>query len=569
MRTIPAICLLLFQIIRVTGISCAAEKPAIDYAKCHTCHENIEIMDENHDFPCEQCHLMPKNRHTIIPNHNLIVRYPASLQRVDLFCGRCHAEEIERLQHSLHWTLAGMINQTRFLWGAQPDPGTHYGAVSVLNLPGLPDSPAVVKEPGDLVDDLLRRRCLSCHIGAVPQKKGGMFRGVGCAACHVPFADDGRYRGGDKTLQGKTGYAMLHVFCKPIPTGQCLSCHNGPRVGADYSGLFQHDFHQSYRTPIKNGYLPQQKYLMDHHRLKADVHFEKGLHCVDCHDQGDVMGRGPMVAGEKDAVFVRCRSCHDLEDADEKTSELTRRIGKIFTSRTGKRYHVPVRDPSIAAHAIPGMEKVHCLGCHSSWGFTDYGPSLIRDDRKDLSRWSPWRLQGDAAVAEQFDVHGRFLGPKGGSAPGPWLTGWRFRRWEYLTLGKDNKGRIVPFRPHYQYRVSYVNANGRVVLDDVIPKRGDEKERGWAFMPYYPHTVQKRGRSCESCHGQSLAAGYGLWEGQGPDLSLTKASPPIYPSMALLSKAETKSILQKTEAYRKWRLKTLWWDYNGQQKSSP
>jgi hypothetical protein len=520
-------------------------------------------MDENHDFPCAQCHLAPENLGITIRDHNLIVRYPASLSQVDIFCGHCHSAEIDRLQHSLHWTLAGMVNQTRFLWGAQPDPGTHYGAVPVPGLPGLPDSPAKVGTPADLVDDLLRRRCLSCHIGTIPSKKRGMFRGVGCAACHVPFADDGRYRGEDAALKGKTGYAVTHTFCKPILTGQCLKCHNGPHVGADYTGLFQHDFHQSYRTPIINGYLPEQKYLMDHHRLKADVHYEKGLLCVDCHNQGDVMGSGLMAVSQKDAVTVRCLSCHDSERSAGKSSKLTGKTGRIFTYRTGKRHRIPVRDPSIPAHAIPGMEKVHCVGCHSTWGFMDYGPSLIRDDRKDLTRWSPWRLQGDAAVAELFDAHGRFLGTPDDSSPGPWLMGWRFRRWEYLTLGKDHLGRIVPFRPRYQYRISFVNSGGMVVLDNVIPKRGDGRGPGWAFMPYYPHTVQKRGRSCEDCHGQSLAAGYGLWEGQGPDLSLTKPSPPIYPSMAPLSESEAKNILQKTSEYRRWRLKTLWWDYQG------
>jgi len=270
-----------------------------------------------------------------------------------------------------------------------------------------------------------------------------------------------------------------------------------------------------------------------------------------------------MAASQKDAVLVRCLSCHDSEGPDEKSLEITGKTERIFISRIVKRYRIPLRDPSIAAHAIPGMGKVHCMGCHSTWRFMDYGPSLIRDDRKDLNRWSPWRLQGDATVAELFDAHGRFLGTRDDSFLGPWLMGWRFRRWEYLTLGKDHQSRIVPFRPRYQYSISFVNSGGDVVLDNVIPKRGDGRGPGWAFMPYYPHTIQKRGRSCEDCHWQFLAAGHGLWKGQGPDISLTKPSPPIYPSMALLSETEAQNILQKTSVYRIWRLKTLWWDYQG------
>jgi hypothetical protein len=215
---------------------------------------------------------------------------------------------------------------------------------------------------------------------------------------------------------------------------------------------------------------------------------------------------------------------------------------------------------------IPGMEKIHCLGCHARWGFMDYGPSLMRDDREDLTRWSPWRLQGSAAVADVFDAHGRHLGKKEASGPGPWLMGWRFRRWEYLTLGKDGQGRIVPMRPRYQYRISYVDQTGKVVLNNVVPTRGEGDAAGWAYMPYHPHTVRRRGRSCEACHGNPLAAGDGLWEGAGPDLALTRPSLPVYPSMGLLTKAEKKKLMEKSGVYRYWRFKTLWWDYQGEQE---
>jgi hypothetical protein len=204
------------------------------------------------------------------------------------------------------------------------------------------------------------------------------------------------------------------------------------------------------------------------------------------------------------------------------------------------------------------MEKIHCLGCHSRWNFMDYGSSLIRDDRPDLSRWAPWRLQGDAGVADRFNRQGQCQGDSISSTTGPWFRGWRFRRWEYLTLGKDTRGRIVPFRPRYQYRISFVDRKGTVILDDVVPKKGDSQTPGWAFMPIYPHTVQRKGRSCEACHGQPLAAGLGLWKGEGVDLALTRPSPPVYPSMELLSDPEKKILLEKTQRYRQWRFKVGW-----------
>lgn len=530
-----------------------------DFSSCLSCHEGIEKLDKNHDFSCEKCHVFQKNRSKPLYSHSLIIRYPGAPDNAETFCGPCHQDEISNLKNSLHYTMAGIINQTRYLWGAQPDPFPEYSAIDHQTLKKLPPNPKSVDGPADLVDDLLRRRCLSCHPGVVPPGKRGFYRGLGCGACHLLYEDDGVYRGGDRTIKGKKGYSKTHTFCKAIPVRQCLHCHNGPRVGADYTGLFEHDYHESYRTPIKNGMLPEQVYLMDHHKLKADFHYEKGILCIDCHGKGDVMGRGPVYSHQQESVSVRCRHCHGPFDGDGKNSRHPGVVGDNFISRSGIRYPIPAWKESIKAHAIPQMKNVHCTGCHSRWSFSDYGPSLLRDDREDLSRWSLWRLQGDALVAECFDNSGRFLGQV--PEPGPWFLGWRFRRWEYLTLGKDSKGRIVPYRPRYQYLVSFVDKNGKVILDNVTPNRGDGSGPGWAYMPFYPHTIQKKGRNCEACHGQPLAAGQGLWEGLGPDLLLTLPSPPVYSSLRLLNENEKKNILTQTPAYRKWRFQVLWHDF--------
>jgi hypothetical protein len=173
----------------------------------------------------------------------------------------------------------------------------------------------------------------------------------------------------------------------------------------------------------------------------------------------------------------------------------------------------------------------------------------------DLSRWGAWRLQGDERIADLFDQSGRLIGLVDG--PGPWFLGWHFRRWENLTLGVDNKDRIVPFRPHYQYMVSFVDKKGRVVLDSVIPQRGDKSGRGWTYMPFYPHTIRSRGRSCQNCHGGNLAVGKGCGEGWGPDLSLTKAEEPVYPTLRLLNQTEAKRLMEKTSRFRDERSRIL------------
>lgn len=520
------------------GIAMPEQK---DFTSCRSCHSGIETMDENHNFPCADCHVMLENRNKIISDHSLIVRHPSSPAKVNIFCGSCHEKEIAHLKKSRHWSLAGMISQTRFLWGAQPDPMPLYSAVPGKSMKKLPQTPSSIQTPKDLVDDLLRRRCFSCHMGQPSVKAVGMFRGQGCAACHVLYENSGIYYGSDsmiKLLKDKNktkGYPREHKFCSPIPVRQCMHCHNGSHTGGDYTGLFAHDYHQSYRRPLSNGYLPETIYLMDNHKLAKDVHCQAGLLCIDCHGQGQVMGNTDVYKKQKDFnAESGCTHCH-------KKSSIVH----------------------ITEHNIPGMERVHCLGCHSAWASYEYGAEFIRDDQNDLSRWAPWRMQADASIRTLFDTRGRFKGIPDPDTQGYWFIGWRFRRWEYLTLGKDENGWIVPFRPHHQYRVSYVDSRGDIILDSVIPERGDKKGRGWAYMPFYPHTVQKRGRDCEACHGSRIAAGMGLkGDMKSQDLLLTKPSPPVYPAMELFDKKEKQKLMNKSLIYKKWRFKIMWQDYN-------
>jgi len=41
-----------------------------------------------------------------------------------------------------------------------------------------------------------------------------------------------------------------------------------------------------------------------------DIHFEKGLHCIDCHTQQDMHGDGNIYSQMRDAIEIRCSDCH-------------------------------------------------------------------------------------------------------------------------------------------------------------------------------------------------------------------------------------------------------------------
>jgi hypothetical protein len=126
-----------------------------------------------------------------------------------------------------------------------------------------------------------------------------------------------------------------------------------------------------------------------------------------------------------------------------------------------------------------------------------------------------------------------------------------------MPLGLDQNQRYSIMRPLYQYFISYVDATGYVVLDSVVPQRGDGSDRGWAFMPYVPHTASPVGRGCNGCHLNRMSAGLGVLDDSAMDTLLTIPSQPVIPSMGLISEETKKQLLEPTQAHKAWRLKGI------------
>lgn len=537
-------------------IACSKEK-VINYNECLNCHKGIERI-ESHGFDCKDCHI--KERVPFLKAHNLIIRNPSSPIYVNTFCGKCHGEEIKNVNNSLHATMAGIINQTRYLWGAQASASPAiYSANSALR--PLPEPTPSPKTPEDLVDDFLRKRCLRCHIGIAGFPKEGLYRASGCAACHVIYNNEGRYLGNDVAIdKDKKGYPEYHKFAKEIPNLQCLHCHNSNHVGADYEGLFEHDYHEAYRSPIP----PKTIYGMDYHHLAKDVHAEAGLLCIDCHSKIDVMGDGKLYGYELSVPMIRCSDCHGgfLRQRPNKSlsnilykpvpDRQVQESGKLyFSSKTGNLYELKLFSKDVISHSISAHRKLRCGACHAQWSFQDYGLSVIREDKPNYRKWKRLKLQGDPYLEIFFKNPERpfsldLLDKK--TKRGIWFMGWRFRRWEFMPLGIEN-GKYTILRPRYQYLVSYIDEFGEVVLDS--------EKTNWAFMPYVPHTISPFGRDCEACHLNPVAAGLGIFVEKSIDTKLTIPAPPCLPKMRLLTKDEQKKLLTPTKKYQAMRLLSL------------
>jgi len=126
-----------------------------------------------------------------------------------------------------------------------------------------------------------------------------------------------------------------------------------------------------------------------------------------------------------------------------------------------------------------------------------------------------------------------------------------------MPIGVDRDGKYAVLRPMYQYILSFVGGNGYVILDGVVPTRGDGSSAGWAFLPYTPHTVSPFGRNCDSCHENRIAAGQGIYDGEGLDTSLTMPSPPVNGAGRLLDPEERKKLMEPSMSYLRKRLKAL------------
>ncbi len=450
-----------------------------DITRCISCHHGIEKMGDSHDLGCLQCHVLPGQQGEKLTDHKMIIRNPSDPKYWGIFCGNCHKREIEGIESSLHGTLAGIINQTRYLWGAQLSPyPPQYGLTKALA--PIPNA--------HLVDDFLKNNCLNCHIYQQGNMKDN-YRPSGCAACHVYYHRDGLYKGQDRAILGvhKKGYPQKHQFQRPISNETCLQCHTKNHVGSDYLGLFERDWPPMFNVEE----LFNDTHYPGYHKLLPSVHAEKGLRCVDCHKKPDVMGDGKIYGYALEFTYVRCEYCHLQEDNSYK-AEL-RVKGLRPRSLTDKA--IP--------HSIEAHKGLHCSSCHALWSFGDYGLSVMKDETI---------RNGDPQ----------------------WKLGLRFRRWEWLPLGLDHEGRIRVLRPKYQYLLTHIDPLGNVLLDSIAPQRGDGSGKGWAFMPYTPHSIGTKGRPCESCHRNSMAAGMGLHHDLTMDTALSKASPPALGDMGLL-----------------------------------
>jgi len=356
---------------------------------CLSCH--FEELDKAHSREaagCWSCHLGNPLAGTPELAHKGMVLNPGELQVVEKTCGRsgCHATDARDIKKTLMATNRGIISTLRFYWGEEDDNESKL-TVEELIRTGK-NSPAL---------DYFRKLCGTCHLWLERHRYPGFLgeKGGGCSACHLKERE-----------QGTKGAPHPRVT-KAIGLENCVRCHNrSGRIGLSYQGKYESE---GYGTPFdgadfSESQLPDGRFIWK--GLPPDVHFTKGLVCIDCHTRKEAMGDGSSHAHLEEQVEIKCSTCHTgqkelsrlvagMDDDKSRLPKITglkREIdGAIFQEGklNKKRYRLSPPDDRCMS---PVHERLSCQACHSRWVPQCYGCHV----RMDGSREQLDKLKGEA-----------------------------------------------------------------------------------------------------------------------------------------------------------------------------
>ena len=295
---------------------------------------------------------------------------------------------------------------------------------------------------------------------------------------------------------------------------------------------------------------------------QMDVHFERGMHCIDCHFLQDVHGDGHVYSTNWDTIEIECEDCHgararatlvtsgpnggnDLRrarDADRRPFFVEQGGAIVQRSRVtpGVFWTIPqtaevttplareAHDDKHVAEPHQGSTfagaqgqspltdaKVECQTCHSSWVHNCMGCHI------DLNLFDKQRKLVDAAGGITASAHENETWMSNANAAGHinfQLLG--FLR-SPLVLGTGSlaeRGRLAPFRSSMQAHVSITGADGVPLTDnqtfttfqtvDGNSQRMNVATSGVAMNQTMPHTTRpSEARGCETCHALVDAQG--------------------------------------------------------------
>lgn len=292
---------------------------------------------------------------------------PGALQINENTCGLCHKDHTYNVHRSIMNTDAGKMKAITWSFGIDTENKNHvYGDHDIDDPDGSEPRfgseayKSYMKEmaasfPGQYPTELKQipevsleqinsmpeqaaftylRNCNACHLSNKGKQGRGYYRGMGCAACHNLYSNEGFYEGSDPSIStDKPGHVMVHSMqgsrksginingqhLSGVQVSTCASCHSaGRRIGHAYQGLMALG-HGDNRGPFDEKGLPQEsnagyvfKYIKNdaHHRIEKDGKMVTGLLCQDCHTTNAMHGNGNIGSTTLATIEIECADCH-------------------------------------------------------------------------------------------------------------------------------------------------------------------------------------------------------------------------------------------------------------------
>ena len=274
--------------------------------------------------------------------------------------GNCHTTIAENSLLLNRATLVGTLAGGGFFAGTQ-DQVARYGVVATKDqwTPEILAAGAVAavdRLPEDVPDHVtdpiarafypvFEQLCLECHTYRDGPKVPGRYYSSGCNACHMLTSDSSRAETADPTQdRGEPGHVQTHRLTNRITDRQCARCHishlgrallsQGIRersepegdklVGGPNRGVEDPEHHvpwaesnyvkyQGMRQLFGKPYpffIEDEDGTNDVDETPPDIHTEKGLGCIDCHNIREAHGDKQMAGRMDFEIDVRCSNCH-------------------------------------------------------------------------------------------------------------------------------------------------------------------------------------------------------------------------------------------------------------------
>ncbi len=567
------------------------EKRGVVIEKCLTCHDGVEQISAFHPidtYGCTICHgsdkpdsLIKSEAHSNMISARSMKgqRNPSNLRILEQSCGTsgCHygheqedMNHVYRVRRTVMGLQSGISGALRYQYAAQPSKFSSYSGVGmddtdyvpahrggVAKMDTLPVFSAKDLETDDLgnvittddmgnpmqikgenADSQWRKSCARCHFWNEGKQAPADYRAQGCAACHVLYDNDGFYKGSDPTIpKDERGHGKVHQVTTAVPAEQCIHCHNrGGRTGVSYEGRVESDF---YGTPFMAGEHSSEKFHGKYYNTPMmDIHYEKGMECIDCHTQFDTMGDGNLYSKKHEQAEVRCQDCHGTYKEGIITTKVTDpedrviRLGMVspnyenkvgdemvVTARgnkytnvkiidgepillskfDGREHLMPIITNKKGVHSIPQhQERMECWACHARHTSQCYGCH----DNYDQTNKGKDKLTNQKSA-------------------GKWPEFRTYVRYDTPLLGISAKGLVNTYVPGCQVFFNAVNSKGEIIGDfDNFVFQSAEGYSSVATNPVFTHTVRTEVRSCEDCHLNSKTIGLGTGQlSIGKDLS--------------------------------------------------